>query len=440
MPPLQRRAFISSLGATGVALLAGCGSNTGNSESTPVGTTTTPPTTTTTSSTTTNTTDASPPPLGEGPGPLPDATWPLPHRAASNCALLPDGASLSGDAAEDWRANATRGSAETRYTPEFSQPVIADGHVIAANRLLFGPNVEAPDKQFVRAFDANSGDQTWQYTIGSESDEAARGLPTTPAVWDDVVLVGHGETVRAVALDDGTDAWRRSLDTEIHAVVPAAEQVYVRGHRSIVALRGEDTRAWSTPLEAYPDQLAVGHRHLYVSTSRRVHALDPESGKEQWSVELPAVHGGYAVSRLATVRNGVIAMQNTGDLYGISDDGERSWTSERRYDAFVTDGTRVYVSSGGTLRALAVPTGEQQWVQPCSDVPNCGTETDFVPVALTDDSLVVAGNDGGLLGVSPTDGTPRWSLPDAPRLEGVALGPDALYGVNDTALFMIADT
>lgn len=444
MPSLPRRALLRSLSATGLALLAGCASNDDGSEPMTTKSVSREPTEPTMEATTEAKEEATTEPtektssssLGGGPGPLPQESWPLSLRSASNCPLLPDGPTFSGEARENWRVEPTAPPEEDPFALEFSGPVVTDGQVIAANRLLFTTNREAPDTQLVRAFDADTGEQTWKYTIGSESNPAARDLPTTPAVWDDVVLVGHGQTVHAVDMEVGTESWRRSLGTKVHAIVPTGPLAYVRAHRSIIVLHHDGSSAWTTPVEDFPYTLAVGHRHLYASVSRRILALDPEDGEELWRVEIPPVEGGYAVSRLVAVEGGIIAIQNSGDIWAFDEDAERRWRSDTRYDSFVTDGMRVYARSAGTLQALAVPTGEQLWELTCSDLPNCDGTTEFGPSVLNGDSLVITLDDGGLLGVTPADGTPRWSLNDVPPFEHLALDPNALYGVGDDGILL----
>jgi outer membrane protein assembly factor BamB len=431
MPALDRRALLRSLSAPGLVLVGGCASNTDGSESTGEPVTTESTVGTTDETLMEPTVEAGSPSFGAGPGPLPEKSWPLTHRSASNCPLLPDGPSFADDVREDWHEEPIARDEEDPSSPEFSGPVVSDGQVIVANRLRFTPNNEAPDTQLVRAFDAGSGEQTWKYTIGSQSDPAVRDIPTTPAVWGDTVLVGQGQTVRAVDVGDGTESWRRSLGTQVHAVVPERTRTYIRAHRSIIALSTDNNVVWTTPLEEFPETLAVGHRHVYVSVSRKIHALDPEDGAKRWSVELPAVEGGYALSRLVAVEGGIIAIQNSGTLSAFDENGERCWRADTRYNAFVTDGIRVYARSAGTLRALGVHTGERLWELTCSDRPSCESPTKFGPAVLAGDSLVAVLDDGGLLGVTPAIGTLRWSLDDGPRFENLALGPDALYGVGD---------
>lgn len=430
MPSLHRRALLRSLSAASLVSLGGCVWNDDGSEPTMSEPATTEATTTK------PTEEATSPSVGGGPGPLPVEAWPLSFRSTSNCPLLPDGPSFSDEAREDWHVEPTVPPGEDPFSLKFSEPVVADGQVIASNRLRFTTNAEAPDTQLVRAFDADSGEQTWKYTIGSESDPAGRDLPSTPAIWDDNVLIGHGQTVRAVDIEDGTESWRRSLGTKVHAVVPVGTLAYIRAHRSIIALQRKDSPAWTTPLEDFPETLAVGHRYLYISVGRRIHALDSEDGEERWSVELPAVEGGWALSRLVAVEGGIISIQNSGDMYAFDNDGVRRWRSDTRYDAFVTDGKRVYARSGEALRALAVPTGERLWERTCSDLPNCDGGTKFGPAVLTGDSLVASLDDGGLLGVTPADGATRWSLDDVPRFEGLALDSDALYGISDNGTLL----
>lgn len=326
----------------------------------------------------------------------------------------------------DWQVVPTN-PYEDRYTPEFTKPVIADGRLYTVNRLRFSTMVERPDRQFLRAYDATTGEELWEYAFQHGNSAF---LPPSPVVGDGVVLVGHDQRLRAIGPAEGNEMWRRNLGEVIHAVYPGVDRTYVRAHRSVVAVNGNDTRAWTKEFEEFPGALARGDDNLYVAVSRRVLALDPATGDVRWRQTLPAVGGGHGVRSLVTVAGGVFVLQNSGDLYAFSGGGERIWRADDRCDSLSTDGSRLYAGTKGTLRALAVATGKKVWELRCGDLAGCDSASRFGKPAVTDSALYASLDSGLLAAVRPDDGTVLWSLDETTGFEHLALGSDAVYGVG----------
>lgn len=431
MAPRPRRNLLRLLGTTAIAVLAGCNTSPDDPGEPPpeAGTERSPradqPATQTDAGTPTDpatrTQNPATAPLGSGSGRLPEEPWPLLRRGVSNGAYLPAGPRFAEEPAAEWRIEPSVPPDQTRYTPEFTTPVIADGRLYTVNRLRFGTNVERPDRHFLRAYDAATGDERWERAIRHGS---ASSVPTNPAVGDRVVLVGHDRMLRAVGLASGTEAWRRTLGEPVHAVYPGRDRTYVRAHRSVVAIEATNELAW------FPGALARGDRNLYVAVSRRVLAFDPATGDLRWRRTLPAGDGGYGVRRLVTVAGGVLALQHSGDLYALTETRKEVWRADDRYDSMATDGTRVYAVTNGTLRSLDVVTGTRQWERRCADIAGCDPTGRFGQPVVTDGALYATLDPGGLVAVRPDDGTVRWRLDGTTNAQRLALGTDAIYGVG----------
>lgn len=374
-----------------------------------------------------------------GTAPLPDLVWPQVRRGPANGAFLPDGPSLSSEPSVEWSVAPTNASDAERYTPEFSAPVAADDRVYVANRLRFGTNVAAPDTQYLRAYDLAAGEQVWEFDVGTRSDPAPRDLPTAPAVHGDAVLFGIGRTVRAVSATGGDARWSRSLGEQVHAVVPTPERIYARAHRSVVALAAGGTVEWETRVPEYPATMAVGDSLVYVSVSRRVLALDPATGEVRWTESLPPVDDGYGIRRLVAIEGGVLAVQNSGDCYGLRNDGERVWRATRLVRDLASDGTTAYLTEGDALTALDVATGDRRWRRSCEDVDGCGRVAEIgTPIVTGDALLVPVGR--ALVAVDARDGSVRWRFDAPARFVSLALGDDAVLGVGDEGRPLVAMT
>lgn len=428
MPSRPRRALLRSIGATGIALLAGCNTASEETTDTTAGTTTASTTETITSTeTTTEAETETPGDMAEGPAQLPETVWPLPHRGPANGGYLPDGPLVDAEPVIDWQVDPTVPPDQDAYAPDFTEPVIAEGRLYTVNRLRITPEVERPEAHFLRAFDPETGEQAWEYTIEQGS---GREIPTSPAVGDGVVFVGQGKRLHAVDPGTETTAWSRTFAESIDAVYPCRDWTYVQAHHSIVALAPDTERRWTKEFDSVPDTIATGTDNLYLTVSRQLVALDPTTGDVRWQQSLPAVEGGYAVKDLVAVEGGVFALQHSGDLHAYNTSGERVWGGEDRYQSISTDGVRLYAGGEGLLRALAVGTGATVWEVACEDIADCAGDSTFRKPVLTDTALYTSLTSGRLLAVRPTEGTIRWGF-DAP-MDGMhlSLGSEAIYAIG----------
>lgn len=432
MAPLDRRSLLRSLGTIAAGLVTGCNAGPDQSPSSPTPEPTGPtptdarrsPDTPTDSGTGTET----PAPAFSGdPGPLPDATWPLPYRGGTNGSYLPDGPRLGREPAVDWRIEEPVEGDPDYFDPRLTHPVIADGRLYTTKQLTHGPNQAAPDQHYLVSFDAATGTERWQQPI---RPGPAFKFPTAPALRGDMVYVGHDRRLRAHGTETGEERWRRDLGEPIHGIRHGPDRTYIRAHRSVYAVDGEGTVSWATDLDEFPGALALGPKNVYTGASRRLVALDPGTGDRRWERTLPAT-SAYAIRRLVTAEGGVFVLQHSGDLSTFDDTGRPAWPPDGSYGSISTDGERLYAGGADGLRAFAVATGKRLWELSCPDLEGCGSARFVGKPAVTDGVVYVPIEGDILAAVDPRDGTATWTTTTERNVPRITLGMDAIYTVGD---------
>jgi len=435
----HRRTFLKSVGVISSTLLAGCNANPDGAGKSPQQTTnegtgeveptdTPRRTQSTTSPPDTETPTATPAsPLGDDPGPLPEETWPLPSRSITNGLYLPDGPTFDQEPTIDWQVQPSVAVEQDHFDPNFSTPVIADGRLFVVKQLIYGTMQSPPERHLLLAYTARSGEKRWEQPIRHDSSYKP---PAAPALRGDEVLVGHDRSVRAYGFDDGTGLWRRSIGEPIYAIYPTPRQIYLRTHRSIRAVSAGGGDPWTTELDHFPGAMAIGLRNLFVGVSRRLLALDPETGTTRWNRTLPAT-GGYGIDELVTVAGGVVVRQNSGDLYAFDDSGKPVWHLDGANRSISTDGARLYTGAEGRLRALDVGTGSPVWELACASLEGCDSTRSFGTPVITNGAVYAPIDSGHLVAVRPDDGSLQWSTKLTHRVEAITLDQEALFSVGD---------
>lgn len=425
---MRRRQLLTSALA-GSLFLAGCQQRDTDARTTTIPTTSptasaTRPTESTTIETETTTPSApSEATIGGNPGPLPDSVWPQPYRSPSKTAYLPSGPGISSAPRIDWSRTP---AADDPYSPVFTPPVIVDEELYTVQALVFGPEVPQPEKHYLKAF-SSDGDERWSAPLTANDDSTP--VPTFPAIHGDNILVGVDKEVQAFGRETSDLAWTVGVEDSVEGLIPTSERVYVRAGRSISAIIA-DRMSWTTPFEEYPGTIAVGSDAMFVTTSRRLHRLDPASGRFRWTQELPAVDGGWAVNRLLAVPGGVLARQYSGHLYAYTARGKEVWRTSGIADALATDGTTVFAGTTGSVRALRVADGEHLWERRCEEIPGCEGGREPLSLAATADTVYVPLEDQSLAALDRRDGSVRWSRSTPEMVERIALTADAVYAVG----------
>jgi outer membrane protein assembly factor BamB len=263
------------------------------------------------------------------------------------------------------------GSGRTEWTqslPNASRgwPAVADGRVVTC---VNGQ---------IAAFDAASGDSRWHVDIGEHGPgepTVAGGTVVVPI--QGVVDGASGEyvrrpSIRAYALDDGTERWSVEPPKRANGVAV--------GDDTVAVVSG----SW--------DETGV------------VVGLSLADGSEQWRVETP---GSFFSSPVAAA----------GTLYvGSSDDylralaladGTERWRRDfdNRPQGVAVDGETAYVAAGSSLYALATSDGTVDWsVVPASDAESIRA----VSVGTAAVYAGAIGVEAPLVALDPDDGSERW--------------------------------
>lgn len=152
-----------------------------------------------------------------------------------------------------------------------------------------------------------------------------------------------------------------------------------------------------------------GARIYAASSNGRVSALDPETGREIWSVEVDE-----ALSAGPTFGAGTLVVgTSNGDLVALeADSGEERWRqfvgSEVLVPPAIGSGTVVYRTIDGRLRGCSLADGEELWTVE-QTLPALTLRGDTIPRVTG--SVVVSGFDNGRIGAYDlTDGEPRWEI------------------------------
>lgn len=414
-PP--RRAFLQALVGTTVAL-AGCQSNNE------------PTTTASTSSNTrtetpTPTEEPDPEAIGGGFDSLPSVVWPVSDRGPSNSAYLPAGPEFTKAPDVGWELTPTNPD-EDHYSPRYLQPVIAGDTIYAVNALVYGTNVPQPDNHYLHAV-STTGARNWEMTV-SAGDSTS--VPSFPAIYNEFVLLGLEQVLRAYERPTGDTAWTVDIDEGIRTIVPTSQRIFVRAGRAIVAVANRD-KQWTVPYEEYPSAMAIGQDTVFVGSSKRISAIEPPTGEIRWREDLPAVSGGWAVSSLVAVPGGVLARQNSGHVYAYTREGVEVWRTQGLDDAFATDGTYLYVGAAGSIRSFQVADGERAWERTCGEIPGCEEARTVLDIVVTDDIVVAALEDGLVVSLDARTGSVRWTTQTPITIEGLASTGNAIYGVGD---------
>ncbi|HEX9823030.1 MAG TPA: PQQ-binding-like beta-propeller repeat protein [Actinomycetota bacterium] len=241
-----------------------------------------------------------------------------------------------------------------------------------------------------------------------------------PVVAEGLVIVVMRESVMALSAGDGSEAW--SVDREEGpagaAVVLGETVAYVEGRddgASLVAAGLTDgAELWSFDLDdSAPGPLAADADTVFVATSEGlVHALDAETGEEDWSFEVegetlgaPAVAGGLVYVSAAR------PSARAGTVYAIdAETGEEAWRfspsgSALGFSSFAVAGDLAYVGTGDrTVRALGVEDGREVW----SRVVRAPFGPRSMPAVPGD--LVVGDVLGGVYRLGAADGEIAWDF------------------------------
>lgn len=274
-------------------------------------------------------------------------------------------------------------------------PAVADGTVY-----LVGDGLTA--------LDAASGEERWHVDFG-------RTYKSSPAVQDETVCAGFGETVIAADVTKTADGdaavrWRDSMPSD-----EITSPVIANG--TVVVASGDSS-----------------------GRSGAVHAIRLDSGERQWARTVDAWVGTMPV-----VEDGQAFFGTTdGDLFAVQlSDGTDVWTrslDSRFFHTFaVVEGTLFAAETGGLLYAFDAATGETQWSARVGRPTDDRGEVVASPVAVDTDRVYVGATDARLYAFDRESGQQVWdfwawnTVGSPPAVAG-----DTVYvGSVDTTLYAL---
>lgn len=329
-----------------------------------------------------------------------------------------------------------------------SPPVVADGRVFTMDAI-----------SRVRAFDAETGRQLWQFDPRPK-DEQGRAFGGGLAFNEGRLFVGTGYA-EMLALDSktGKEIWRRPVRAPVRGAPTAADgRIFaVTVENQLEVLAADDGRrlvadppsgtAETAGLLGGAAPAVQGEVAVVPFSSGDLIALRVENGRQLWADNLAAVRRTDALSDLSDIRGRpvidrgrVLAISHSGELVSIVlRTGERAWEQDiGGVDTPWVAGDFVYVlTNSGEIVCLTRQEGRVRWVEqlPRYEDPESkkGTIRWSGPV-LAGDRLIVVSSEGDAMSVSPYTGKPlgRISLPD-----GVFIAPvvanRTLYVLTDDA-------
>lgn len=269
------------------------------------------------------------------------------------------------------------------------QPVSASAPLVQDGKVFIGTAGEG-----VKAFDANTGDEVWQFLTGDTAvpDNAPPdSVDSSPIIADGVLYIGEGGYGGLYALDPvtGVEQWRFDTHGATWASPTVAEGAVFIASDAIFDVDQEDP----APSALY--------------------AIDPATGAERWHTEFGAGENAFSTPAVA---NGtvVVAVTNpdTNTGYYLAADAA---TGEERW-RFVLDkapweaspgahGDLAYLTGGDDPALIAVDaaTGEERW--------RYTTEMALYPnPVVTENVLFIQSQDGHLTALDPITGIEQWRM------------------------------
>jgi outer membrane protein assembly factor BamB len=186
---------------------------------------------------------------------------------------------------------------------------------ITSSASIAGDLIFFTDLNYLYAVDLNTGAEHWRFHSGDFS------LSFAPVVIDDLVITTNQDIAFALNRVDGEISWSRKLPAE--TVIPggaAGDKVYIKSANQLFALdRGTGSELWSFRVTDFISLPAIATGQIFVISrsggQAKLHALDIENGQELWQVEntrlsnaAPVVAGGQLYVR--TVDGSVLVYRN----------------------------------------------------------------------------------------------------------------------------------
>lgn len=347
-----------------------------------------------------------------------DSEWPMPAHDPGLSNATSQAAGPTEPVAELWQVST--GTA-------LSTPVVADGTLYVGG-----------DDGVVRAFDARTGEDRWQQSVGPTAH--------APRVMGDLVYVPTTAAIVALDASDGTEIWRadtsgradtvdRTGDVERATVLVASHGVYWLANDenpTVVSLARDDgSEHWRTEIhDPWTRRLFASDDSIFVSTHH--------NGRVPWALaaDTGAVLDGPAETGAdfedeRFYRDGTIYAVD--QIFGrmetrAVDDQGRAWNQGLPPGGYASSGgqNRVYTNVNGGespgLYALSVTDGTLDWSTNLAGAASRPVVADETVLVQTRDRLRC---------FDPADGTERWARPNLDVGERVIVASDLVYTTHD---------
>ncbi len=232
------------------------------------------------------------------------------------------------------------------------------------------------DQATVLAVEADTGEERWRYTLESPYSSPGSFVSTiraTPAVVGDTVAFATGDdsgTIFGVAAGSGNGRWELSMEGSIDSGPATGEDRFyiVDNVGNVRAVATDGETLWEGEVSGLTEgAVTAGGGSIYVG-SEGIHALDAETGEQQWvTTERSWVDSGPVIgdeSVFTTTRDGTVAAFDR-------DDGAERWSVEvgAKGDASpaLADGLVVSGDRNGRVVALDSSDGSEVWATGTED-------------------------------------------------------------------------
>lgn len=260
-----------------------------------------------------------------------------------------------------------------------------------------------PGKERVICLEESTGNVLWVHEYDcpySTVSTYAIGPRATPTIDDDrVYTVGAEGDLRCLRMSDGDLIWSKDYKTDYGVETPNwgfSSPPLVDQHRLICIVGGDGSgcvafdkltgkELWRSLTASEPGYSAPvirqfnGRRQLLIWNSDSIQGLDPETGKQVWTLSFPSTYA-MSVATPQTVDNFIFVMCFNGKscLIELNEDGSKAqikWEGDRRTGidgvhntAQLNNGFIYGCGNGGRYICARLSDGQRMWetFQPCS--------------------------------------------------------------------------
>jgi outer membrane protein assembly factor BamB/predicted RNA-binding protein with RPS1 domain len=357
-----------------------------------------------------------------------DKSWPMLGGNSGRTGFRPSTRGPEGRVTELWTFEA--GDLDAYLANIWSSPVVDDGTVF----------VGCTDGNLY-ALDAATGTPRWKFQTG--------GKVHAPAIADGTLYFGsEDETIYAVDTVDGTESWRVEAGGGTNSAPAVDDDLLFVGfdENTLAAIDlASGSEVWKYEMEGSVKSPAVRGGKVFVpsvdvkSSDHYIHALEPESGDEMWTVNPTGMPGIPAVDD-TTVYFGTYHCQ-PGFIYAVNAvTGDIRWKKKTndwiRSSPAVGDSQLFVGSDDENLYAMDKMSGDIEWTFTTSD--GVGTS-----VTLSREGSVFVGDeDGRIYGIDTEGGIEQWVFRTGGAIETeVSVSNERIYvGCNDGKFYALGES